>query len=91
LARFFKQQQCNEPQELKFWRPNSGTNVAVARLVDGGTPEGRQWRTTGAATACLASSSAHPLVVVIGFFVFQAGHGGGTPSPGAKLTINTGK
>jgi len=31
------------------------------------------------------------LVLVVGFFVFQAGHGGGSPSPGAKLTINTGK
>ena len=31
------------------------------------------------------------LVLVIGFFVFNGMHGGGTPSPGAKLTINTGK
>jgi len=31
------------------------------------------------------------LVLVIGFFVFQGAHGSGTPSPGAKLTINTGK
>ena len=31
------------------------------------------------------------LVLVIGFFVFNGVHGGGTPSPGAKLTINTGK
>jgi hypothetical protein len=31
------------------------------------------------------------MVLVIGFFVFNGVHGGGTPSPGAKLTISTGK
>jgi hypothetical protein len=30
------------------------------------------------------------LVLVIGFFVFNGLHGGGTPSPGAKITM-TGK